>query len=113
MLVPTVLESAATTLRDAVNANAGDDPLTPGYKAGRFAVVSGARLDAALATGFYMIADKRQFSTVDVVTLEGSRGRPTFEHFGQFNIDGISFRITHDVVTLPVDYRTMCFNYGA
>ena len=87
--------------------------MTPGYVAGKFAVVSDARLDAASATGWYMIADPRQFSTVDIVTLEGSRGRPVFERFGRFTVDGISFRIKHDVVAVPVDYRTMTFNYGA
>ena len=113
MLVPTVLESTAAVLRDATNAQTEDDPLTPGYKAGRFAVVSDARLDAALATGWYMIADPRIFSTVDVVTLEGSRGRPTFENVQHLARDGLSFRVKHDVIALPVDYRTMAFNYGA
>ncbi len=113
MLVPTVLESTAAVLRDATNAQTDDDPLTPGYKAGRFAVVSDGRLNAASSTGWYVIADPRLFSAVDVVTLEGSNGRPVFESFGRFTVDGIAFRIKHDVIALPVDYRTIAKNAGA
>ena len=113
MLVPTVLEGTAAVLRDASNSQAEDDPLTPGYKAGRFAVVSDARLDAASSTGWYMCASPRQHSGVDIVSMEGSGGRPTFENVQHFARDGIAFRIKHDVVALPVDYRTMCFNFGS
>lgn len=111
LLVPTALESTACVLRDAISVQ-NDDTLTPGYVAGRFAVVSDARLDAASATGWYTIASPRQHSCVDIVTLQNG-SKPSIESGSTTTRDSAMFRVSHAVAALAVDYRTAAHNAGA
>ena len=110
---PTSLEGTLCILRDANNASSEDDPLTPGYKAGRVAVVTDQRLDAASTAAWYACANPRQHSGIEVVTLEGSRGMPLLEKMTQWVSDAIEWRVLYDVAVLPVDYRTWIYNPGA
>lgn len=109
---PTAMEDTLTVLRDAISGDATDDPLTPGYKAGRLSVVTDARLDADSELKWYVCADPRKHDGIQVVTLQGSRGLPLLEKKTQWVSDSIEWRILFDVAVLPVDYRTWCYNPG-
>ena len=110
---PTALEDALCGLRDATNANETDDPLTPGYRAGRFSVVTDQRLDAASTTAYHACAAPRRHDGIQVVTMEGSRRLPLLGQMTQWVSDCIEWRILFDVVVLPVDFRTWCYNAGS
>lgn len=68
-LGPTVLEGSLVTLRTSMSDNA-DDSLTPGYVAGRLAVVTDARLDNSSATAWYILSDPAKHSGISVFFLE-------------------------------------------
>ena len=87
--------------------------LTPGYRAGRFSVVTVQRLDAASTTAYYACANPRRYDGIQGVSMEGSRGLPLLEQMTQWIPDAIEWRVLFDVVVLPVDYRTWWFNAGA
>jgi hypothetical protein len=111
ILAPTVLESTATTLRDAM-AGTDDDSLTPGYIAGRVAVITDARLDDADATAWYVLANPKMHSGIGVYFLEGGE-LPLVEEVDVFSSDALNFRLIHDFCVLPTDHRSWVKNPGA
>jgi hypothetical protein len=102
------MESTLTTIRDA-SSSLQPDPLTPGYQAGYVSVVTDGRLTG---TAWYAIGDPRIHSGIDLVALEGSE-RPLLERQTVFVSDAIEWKVLHDAVALPVDYRTLVYNAGA
>jgi hypothetical protein len=69
-------------------------------------------MDAASTTAYYACAAPRRHDGIQVVTIEGSGGLPLLEQTTQWVSDCIEWRILHDVVVLPVDFRTWCYNAG-
>jgi len=106
LIGPPELESTMVALRDQA---ALPDPLTPGYQAGHVSVVTDSRLSG---TAFYGCADPRLHSGIELVTLEGA-SRPLLERQTVFVSDAIEWKVLHDAVALPVDYRTLVYNAGA
>ena len=110
---PTALEDTLCVLRDAASANDADDPLTPGYRAGRLSVVTDQRLDADSEVKWYCTANPRMHDGIQVVTIQGSRGLPLLEQMTRWVSDSLEWRVLYDVAVLPVDYRTWVYNPGA
>ena len=105
---PVSMESTLTTIRDA-SSNVDPDPITGTYRAGYISVATDARLTG---TAWYVIADPRIHSGIDLVTLEGA-SRPVLERKTVFVSDAIEWKLLHDAAALAVDYRTMVYNAGA
>lgn len=105
---PPAMESTLTTIRDA-SSSLQPDPLTPGYQAGYVSVVTDGRLTG---TAWFTIADPRIHSGIELVTLSGSE-KPYLERKTVFCTDSIEWKLLHDAVALPVDYRTLVYNAGA
>jgi hypothetical protein len=93
-------------LRDAMNADSADDPLTPGYKAGRLSVVTDQRLDTDSLVKWYACADPRRHDGIQVVTLTGSRGMPLLERKAGWISDAIEWKLTAAVAVTAVDFRS-------
>ena len=75
-------------------------------------VISDARLDAASATAYYLIANPALFDTVEVAYLDGVKV-PYLEQKDGWSVDGSSFKVRIDAGVKALDYRTMAKNAGA
>jgi hypothetical protein len=69
------------------------------------------RLDAASATGWYLIADPAQIDTVEYCYLEGQQGVYVETKQG-FEIDGVEIKARMDFGAAGIDYRGMQRNAG-
>ena len=113
LLCPTVLESTAVALRSAMSdATGADDSLTPGFSAGRLAVVTDARLDDADTAAWYLLCDPRKHSGIGVHFLEGGT-LPLVEQVNTFVSDSLDYKLMHDFACVPTDYRSWVKNAGA
>lgn len=72
--------------------------------AGRLQLIVEPRLDAADAGAWYMMADKGQIDMIELGYLEGEKG-PRFESRAGFDVEGVEFKIGHDVGAKVLDYR--------
>lgn len=80
------------------------------YSGSYFTRVYDARLDDALATGWYLAADKGR--TVKVFFLNGVES-PFLETRDGWTVDGVEYKVRIDVGAKAMDYRGLYFNYGA
>lgn len=80
------------------------------YAGAYFTRVYDARLDDALATGWYLAADARR--TVTVFFLNGVQA-PYLETREGWTVDGVEYKVRIDVGAKAMDYRGLYFNYGA
>lgn len=89
----------------------GVEPM-PGW-VGRLVPVSDRRIDADVATAWYLAANQTQHDTVLVAFLDGISVPTLEQHDPDPSRDGILFKVRHDFVAYPGDWRTMYCNYGA
>lgn len=75
-------------------------------------VITDARLDADLATGWYLTADPNQADTVEVAFLNGQQ-TPYLEQQEGFVTDGIRYKVRIDCAVAALDFRRIYKNYGA
>jgi len=113
LIVPKALEGTGLVLSRAEYDPAGTaGTLTPNIVAGTFDVVADARLDAFLATGWYMACDPQLTDTVEVAFLNGA-SEPYMEQMDPWNKDGVSYKVRIDAGAAPLDFRGLYYNYGA
>jgi len=112
LLVPKALEGTAKVLASAEYDPAGTaGTLTPNTISGTFTVVSDARLDAADALAWYMLANQQMHDTVEVAFLDGNDA-PYLESKDGWSQDGVEYKVRIDAVAAPLDFRAAYFNDG-
>lgn len=79
---------------------------------GALEVIADARLDAASATAWYLMADANAFDTIEVGYLDGV-ALPFLDDMDGWTIDGREFKVRIDAAAAPLEYRTMYKNPGA
>ena len=111
LAVPTALETYALQLVYPINiASATATAVVPEWVRSLVPIVE-PRLDAASASGWYLIADPAQIDTVEYCYLEGQQG--VFVETKQgFEIDGIEIKARMDFGAAGIDYRGMQRNAG-
>jgi len=80
--------------------------------AGKLTVIAEPRLDVNSAVSWYLAADPAQIDIIVLATLEGSGGPMVDSRIG-FDVDGMEFKIRHDIVAKVVDFRGLYKNPGA
>jgi len=79
---------------------------------GALEVLADARLDAASATAWYLLADANSFDTIEVGYLDGV-ALPFLDDMDGWSIDGREYKVRIDAAAAPLEYRTMYKNPGA
>ncbi|MDB2414193.1 Mu-like prophage major head subunit gpT family protein [Rickettsiales bacterium] len=79
---------------------------------GALEVLADARLDAASATAWYLLADANSFDTIEVGYLDGV-ALPFLDDMDGWTIDGREYKVRIDAAASPLEYRTMYKNPGA
>jgi hypothetical protein len=109
--VPTALETYALQLVYPINiASATSTAVVPEWVRSLVPIVE-PRLDAASATGWYLIADPAQIDTVEYCYLEGQQGVYVETKQG-FEIDGVEIKARMDFGAAGIDYRGLQKNAG-
>jgi len=80
--------------------------------AGKLTVIAEPRLDVNSAVSWYLAADPAQIDIIVLATLEGSGGPMVDSRIG-FDVDGMEFKIRHDIAAKVVDFRGLYKNPGA
>ena len=81
--------------------------------AGRLTVLSEARLDAADTEAWYLAAAIGEFpDIIELALLEGQSG-PRLDQEEGFDIEGLKFKVAHDVGAKVIDWRGLYKNVGA
>ena len=89
----------------------GVEPM-PGW-IGRLVPVSDYRIDNDVATAWYLAANQAMHDTVLVAFLDGISVPTLEQHDPDPSRDGVIFKVRHDFVAYPGDWRTLFANYGA
>lgn len=79
---------------------------------GALEVLADARLDAASATAWYLLADANAFDTIEVGYLDGI-AQPFLDDIDGWSIDGREYKVRIDAAAAPLEFRTMYKNGGA
>ena len=79
---------------------------------GALEVLADARLDAASATAWYLLADANSFDTIEVGYLDGV-ALPFLDDMDGWTIDGREYKVRIDAAAAPLEFRTMYKNPGA
>ena len=79
---------------------------------GALEVLADARLDAASATAWYLLADANSFDTIEVGYLDGV-ALPFLDDMDGWTIDGREYKVRIDAAASPLEYRTLYKNPGA
>ena len=112
LLVPSAKQMTAVK---AVRTPTGPDTtgdLTVNTFANRLDVVSEARLDADSTTAWYLSADPNQVDTIEVAFLDGNQ-EPFLDSQNGWTIDGVEYKVRHDVAAAALDFRGLYKNPGA
>jgi HK97 family phage prohead protease len=116
ILHPTALRGTVLEiLRSQLNPSEGS---TTSFSAaniwqGQLNPVDEPRLDAFLATGWYLAAAASQQSTVEVAFLDGVNSPYIDEMDLAHTQSGISLMVRHDIGASALDWRGLYYNYGA
>lgn len=89
----------------------GVEPM-PGW-IGRLQPISDRRIDADVATAWYLLANQAVHDTVVVAFLDGISTPMIEQHEADPSRDGIIYKVRHDFDAYAGDWRTMYCNYGA
>jgi len=79
---------------------------------GALEVLADARLDAASATAWYLLADANSFDTIEVGYLDGV-ALPFLDDMDGWSIDGREYKVRIDAAAAPLEFRTMYKNPGS
>jgi len=113
LIVPEALRATAQTLMAATYDPTGTaGTLTPNTVNGTMTVVTDARIDANLATSWYLAADQNMHDTVEVAFLNG-QSTPYLEQREGWTVDGTEFKVRIDCGVAALDFRGLYKNYGA
>lgn len=66
----------------------------------------------ASTTGWYGVADRNVIDTIEVAFLDG-RSEPYLEEQPGFKIDGITYKVRHDVAVTPLERKSLVKSKGA
>lgn len=121
LIVPKALETDSVILANAThdpfsnaatsgNANTGGTRLNP--FAGTFQVVADPRLDAASSVIYYGAADPNKHDVIEAAFLNGNEN-PMLESQNGWTVDGIEYKIRHDVGVSALGYKGLVRNPGA
>lgn len=109
LLVPVALENTARVLMAAVNDPAGTaGQTTPNPFAGRYEVVTDARLDGQTngTAAWYLLADPNIYDTVEVAFLDGM-AEPYMREEVEWDGQGTSYVVGIDFGVSALDFRGM------
>ena len=114
LLTPLAIQGTGEAILAAAHNPAtasGVEPV-PGY-IGNLDQVAEARLDAASATAWYLVADPAAFDTVLVAFLDGIETPMIEEHDAGPTRDGVIYKVRHEFQAYAGDWRTMYKNNGS
>jgi len=108
LLTPVALEATARVLMASADDPAGATIRTPNPYAGRFEVVSDARLDAQTygTAAWYLLADPNLFDTFEVAFLNGV-DTPTLRENAAWDGQGIEYMVGIDFGVAALDFRAV------
>lgn len=108
LVVPVALEATARVLMASADDPAGATIRTPNPYAGRFEVVSDARLDGQTqgTTAWYLFADPNIFDTFEVAFLNGV-DTPTLRENAAWDGQGIEYAVGIDFGVAALDFRAV------
>lgn len=113
LLVPVALETNADViLRSAALPTADMSAGVVNPWAGKLTPIAEPRLDAASATGFYLLAHPDQVPTIEVAWLEGEE-QPYVDSEVEFGTEALSTVVRHDFGCGIVDHVGAVYNAGA
>jgi phage major head subunit gpT-like protein len=111
LLIPAALETIAEQLIGSiVDPTKNNSTINP--FANKLQIVTDAILDANSITAWYLIAQYNQVDTIEVAFLSGNQ-TPMLERQLGWDVDGMEFKIRHDVGAKAIDHRGMYKNAGA
>lgn len=117
LLVPKALEVTARILATAINdpdqtsTSKGGGGTRPNPFNNQFSVVSDARLDASSSVKFWGLANPSIYDTIEVAFLNGNE-TPMLESRDGWNVDGIEYKVRHEVGVKALSWKTMVQNAG-
>jgi len=108
LLTPVALEATARVLMASADDPAGATIRTPNPYAGRFDVVSDARLDGQTygTAAWYLLADPNLFDTFEVAFLNGV-DTPTLRENAAWDGQGIEYMVGIDFGVAALDFRAV------
>lgn len=112
LLIPTTYETSADILLRSMSLpESGMSSGVANPWAGKLIPVTDARLDAASADAWYLVADPNQIDTVEVAFLDGAE-QPTLTEHEEYKSDAIVWKVRHIFGAGIMDYRGFYKNSG-
>jgi len=111
LLVPAALEDTAKILMMSETDPSQANSRKPNPVRNAAEIIVDARLDAASATAWYLLADPSRFDTIEVGYLDGVAA-PFLDQQDGWNIDGVEYKVRIDAAAAPLEHRTMYKNGG-
>lgn len=112
LLIPTTYETSADILlRSMALPESGMSSGVANPWAGKLVPVTDARLDAASADAWYLVADPSQIDTVEVAFLDGNE-QPTLTEHEEYKSDAIVWKVRHIFGAGIMDFRGFYKNSG-